>query len=110
MTKLALFAFLIIQTAWGDTIVGTIVQIKDGDTVVVMDKAKHQHTIRFNGVDCPEKNQAFGNRAKQELIRILSNQPVTVTWTKHDIFCRRKKDKSKCRKIGKIVQKGSIVV
>ncbi len=44
---------------------GKIVAIKDGDTVVVIDSLNNQITLRLAEVDCPEKNQPFGTKAKQ---------------------------------------------
>ena len=42
-----------------------VVGIKDGDTVVVLDSLNNQTTLRLAEVDCPEKNQPFGTKAKQ---------------------------------------------
>lgn len=44
---------------------GKVVSIKDGDTVIVIDSLKNQYTLRLAEIDCPEKNQPFGNKAKQ---------------------------------------------
>ena len=44
---------------------GKVVGVKDGDTVVVLDSIKNQITLRLAEVDCPEKNQPFGTKAKQ---------------------------------------------
>ncbi|MBC5992661.1 thermonuclease family protein [Pontibacter cellulosilyticus] len=41
-----------------------VVGVKDGDTVVLL-KNGEEVTVRLFGVDTPEKNQAFGQRAKQ---------------------------------------------
>jgi len=42
-----------------------VVGIKDGDTVVVLDSLNYQTTLRLAEVDCPEKSQPFGTKAKQ---------------------------------------------
>jgi len=42
-----------------------VVGIKDGDTVIVLDSLNNQITLRLAEVDCPEKNQPFGTKAKQ---------------------------------------------
>lgn len=42
-----------------------VVGVKDGDTVVVLDSLHHQTTLRLAEIDCPEKNQPFGTKAKQ---------------------------------------------
>ena len=44
---------------------GTKRSLKDGDTVVVLDSLNYQTTLRLAEVDCPEKAQAFGTKAKQ---------------------------------------------
>lgn len=36
----------------------------DGDTIEVLHNSKAER-IRLSGIDCPEKGQAFGKRAKQ---------------------------------------------
>jgi endonuclease YncB( thermonuclease family) len=47
------------------TLTGKVVAIKDGDTVVVLDTLNNQTTLRLAEVDCPEKSQPFGTKAKQ---------------------------------------------
>lgn len=47
------------------TLTGIVVGIKDGDTVVVLDSLNNQTTLRLAEVDCPEKSQPFGTKAKQ---------------------------------------------
>jgi len=37
--------------------------ILDGDTIDVLN-GHHAERIRLNGIDCPEKDQAYGKRAK----------------------------------------------
>ncbi|UOK43400.1 MULTISPECIES: thermonuclease family protein [Flavobacterium] len=44
---------------------GKVIAIKDGDTVVVLDSLNKQTTLRLAEIDCPEKNQPFGTKAKQ---------------------------------------------
>lgn len=46
-------------------LLGKVVAIKDGDTVIIIDTLKNQYTLRLAEVDCPEKNQPFGTKAKQ---------------------------------------------
>lgn len=47
------------------TLTGKVIGIKDGDTVVVLDSLNLQTTLRLAEVDCPEKSQPFGTKAKQ---------------------------------------------
>lgn len=44
---------------------GKVVGISDGDTITVLSPDKKEMKIRLYGVDCPEKGQDFGNKAKQ---------------------------------------------
>jgi micrococcal nuclease len=60
-----LLLFLICTFANAQTLTGKVIGIKDGDTVVVIDAANNQTTLRLAEVDCPEKSQAFGSKAKQ---------------------------------------------
>ena len=43
---------------------GRVVGVADGDTITVLHSGKPVR-IRLNGIDSPEKRQAFGKRAKQ---------------------------------------------
>jgi hypothetical protein len=43
------------------------VAIAEGDTITVLDRDKHQHKIRFNGIDAPEKKQPFRPTLQAEL-------------------------------------------
>ncbi len=43
---------------------GKVIAVKDGDTIVVLDSLNIQHTIRIADIDCPEKLQEFGKKAK----------------------------------------------
>ena len=47
------------------TLTAKVVGVKDGDTVVVIDSLNNQIALRLAEVDCPEKNQPFGTKAKQ---------------------------------------------
>ncbi len=51
--------------------------VSDGDTITVLTKGKGER-IRLHGIDCPEKRQAFGKRAKQFTSRLVYGKTVTV--------------------------------
>lgn len=66
--KKSLLLFLIFTTNFiysQTTLIAKVVGIKDGDTVVVLDSLNNQTTLRLAEIDCPEKSQPFGNKAKQ---------------------------------------------
>jgi endonuclease YncB( thermonuclease family) len=56
---------------------GQCVGVSDGDTIKVMLYGKAQ-TIRLFGIDCPEKKQAFGTRAKQYTSSLVFGKAVTI--------------------------------
>ena len=60
-----LIQFSIFSNYCQTTLTAKVIGIKDGDTVVVLDSLNYQTTLRLAEVDCPEKNQPFGTKAKQ---------------------------------------------
>jgi endonuclease YncB( thermonuclease family) len=60
------FLFISLFTVFGQTMLtGKVIGIKDGDTIEVIDKQYKTTVLRLAEVDCPEKKQPFGNKAKQ---------------------------------------------
>jgi endonuclease YncB( thermonuclease family) len=53
-------------TPEADVITGRVVRVIDGDTLEVLVN-QEQVRIRLEGIDCPERNQPFGTKAKQAL-------------------------------------------
>ena len=66
---------------------GKVVAIADGDTVTVLDGTT-QVRVRLRGVDCPEKRQAFGTRAKQFTSDLVFGKEVTVKPKERDRYGR----------------------
>lgn len=60
-----------------DNFSGKVVGVKDGDTIEVLYEGKSQ-TIRLMDIDCPEKKQAFGTKAKQFTSDFCFNKEVRV--------------------------------
>jgi len=56
---------------------GKVVGVTDGDTITVLRHGTGER-IRLNGIDCPEKAQAFGNGAKQATSQLAFGKEVTV--------------------------------
>ena len=54
-----------------------VVSILDGDTIEVLN-GHHAERIRLSGIDCPEKGQAFGTRAKQAASELVYGKEVTL--------------------------------
>jgi endonuclease YncB( thermonuclease family) len=68
LTKIMSVLFVFILSIFSPTFSQKIVKvigIKDGDTVVILEKNNTQKTLRLAEVDCPESKQPFGKNAKQ---------------------------------------------
>lgn len=79
--RLILFSFLIISCAAKTTVVdnlhGKVITVKDGDTIDILYEGK-KITIRFAHIDCPEKNQPYGQAAKKFISEKCFGQEVTI--------------------------------
>ncbi len=67
--------------------VGRCVGVSDGDTIKVL-VGQQTITVRLYGVDCPEKKQAFGERAKQFTSAFGFGKNVTVYTKSADRYGR----------------------
>ena len=56
---------------------GHVLAVLDGDTIEVLHNT-HAERIRLNGIDCPEKGQAYGKRAKQAASELVFGKQVTL--------------------------------
>ncbi|WP_137940357.1 thermonuclease family protein [Chitinivorax sp. B] len=74
--------------AGDDAIEGRVVGVADGDTITVLDASQIQHKVRFAFIDAPEKNQAWGQRAKQALSDRVFGQSVRVDVVDRDKYGR----------------------
>ncbi len=66
---------------------GMVVSIADGDTLTVLHAGK-QERVRLYGVDCPEKKQPFGTRARQVTGQLAFRKVVTVRVKDRDRYGR----------------------
>ena len=67
---------------------GKVVGIVDGDTIEVLDSDRNTHRVRLAGIDAPERGQAFGARATQNLTSLVRGSAVRVEWYKLDDWQR----------------------
>ena len=56
---------------------GEVIRVLDGDTIEVLHN-QHPERIRLSGIDCPEKGQAYGQKAKQAASALVFGQEVTL--------------------------------
>ncbi len=62
---------------FGEDLAGKVVGVLDGDTIEVLHDG-HPKRIRLNGIDCPEKGQPFGKKAKQYTSTMVFGKDVTI--------------------------------
>ncbi len=81
------------QTAWvkcvvdGATFKGTVVGVAHGDTISVMREGRAVE-VRLAGIDCPEKKQPFGTRAKGFTSDLAFGKEVNVQVQTYDGYGR----------------------
>ena len=75
---LPLWIFLFSSNATASDFHAKVIHITDGDTITVLNATKKQIKIRLNGIDCPEKGQAYSNKAKQFTKELVAGQAVPV--------------------------------
>jgi len=56
---------------------GKVVGVADGDTITMLHNGRGEK-VRLNGIDCPEKGQAFGHKAKEAASALVFGKDVTV--------------------------------
>ncbi len=91
--KLMLFFFLLLSNKPGSfqtspvydkEQTGKVIKIVDGDTFDMLTEEKSTLRIRMNGIDCPERRQAFYQNAKNALAGYIFNKEVKLFITGRD--------------------------
>lgn len=67
---------------------GKVIKIADGDTFTMLFDNGFEVRVRLNGIDSPEKKQAFSNRAKQALSEMIFSKNVRVYYDNKDRYGR----------------------
>src|SRR5262245_20041737 len=78
--------FLLSSTAFA-SFSGPVVFFLDGDTIEVLHNT-HPERVRLSGIDCPERGQAFGNRAKQAASALVFGRDVILQTHGQDKYNR----------------------
>jgi endonuclease YncB( thermonuclease family) len=66
---------------------GPVVSILDGDPIEVLHN-QHPERIRLSGIDCPEKGQAYGQKAKQASSVLVFDKGVILQTYGKDKYIR----------------------
>lgn len=57
---------------------GKVIRVLDGDTIEVLNAQNESIRIRLAGIDCPEKSQAFGKKAKEFTAKLCFQKQVVI--------------------------------
>jgi len=75
--SLALCRGFLALPCYAEDFTGKVIDVLDGDSIIVAhDDVEEQ--VRLNGVDAPEKNQAYGRKAKDFTSHMVLGKAVTV--------------------------------
>ncbi len=66
---------------------GKVIGIADGDTITILHRGKSEK-VRLAGIDCPERKQPFGEKAKLATSRLVFGKVVDVRAQKKDRYGR----------------------
>lgn len=72
------------QAAPKKSLVGTVTQVADGDTIWVTPKGGSKTKVQLIRIDAPELDQPFGTEAKKFLADLILNKKVEVQYTQKD--------------------------
>ena len=62
---ISLLFLIVCISSYADQMINVkCVKVSDGDTITVLQWNK-EYKVRLYGIDCPEKSQAYGKKAKQ---------------------------------------------
>jgi len=75
---LPLWVFLSSSSAYAVDFQAKVIHIADGDTITVLNDSNERIKIRLNGIDCPEKAQAYGNKVKQFTKELVHGERVII--------------------------------
>lgn len=70
------------------TLKGEVVSVADGDTLTVLGKKGTCEKVRLQGIDAPERDQAFGTESGEMLSKLVKGKTVTVRYEEKDDYGR----------------------
>ncbi len=76
-----------ISSVHSQTFSGKVIAVKDGDTIEMLVKSK-TYKIRLFGIDCPERKQAYGTRARQFTTNLVFGKYVKAVKKSTDRYGR----------------------
>lgn len=84
--SLLLTLFVCVTASFGQTTAfsGRVLGILDGDTISLQGPRNKEYKIRLAGIDAPEADQDFADKAKEYLGELINGKNVTVVGRKLD--------------------------
>lgn len=82
-----LVAVLVIAADHPREITGKVVKIADGDTLTIL-VGEDRQRVRLHGIDCPERGQPFGTKAKEYALEHAAGKAVSVKVRDRDRYGR----------------------
>ena len=76
-TGFLLCLLMVVPVSMAADFEGKVIGVLDGDTIDVLHEKKPER-IRLYGIDCPEKGQPFGQKAKQATSALLFGKDVRI--------------------------------
>lgn len=81
-------ALLLAFSSHGESLVGRVVAVTDGDTVKILTPELTEERVRLATIDAPERKQPFGTVSQRNLSDILYSKDVEIDWSKRDRWGR----------------------
>jgi endonuclease YncB( thermonuclease family) len=89
MKRLLAVLLLVAATASADELRGRVDQVYDGDTIYVRYPGRRAgDVIRLEGIDAPERHQAFGAKSRESLRALVKYKTVVVDVRGRDAYGR----------------------
>ncbi len=87
--RLITLCFLVVLSvaASADTLSGKVIKVADGDSITVLEN-NTQYKIRLQGIDAPERKQAFGNASRKHLASLVAGKEVKIEYQNYDRYGR----------------------
>jgi endonuclease YncB( thermonuclease family) len=88
MIKVSILLVLYALLSISGSLNGRVIGVTSGDTIVVLLDNGKQVKVRLDGIDCPEMNQEYGDKAKQATVALCFKKKVRIEKTGMDIYER----------------------
>lgn len=75
---------IVTATANGTEIKGKVIEVIDGNTLIVQSDDETFYKVVLFGIDCPELSQKYGDKAKKCLEKLALKKDVTVVFEGKD--------------------------